>query len=47
MIDVNKKFDGFNVHLTVDEDGDWQANLVELPNVSAFAATAKKEYRAI
>ena len=29
----------FNTHLTIDEDGDWQANLVELPQVSAFAET--------
>ncbi len=39
MVNINKEFDGFNVHLTIDEDGDWQANLIELPNVSAFAAT--------
>jgi len=30
-------FDGFTVSVTLDEDGDWLACLVELPNVSAFA----------
>src|SRR5205085_4579793 len=32
-------FDGFTVHITRDEDGDWLACLAELPNVSAFAET--------
>jgi len=39
---ISKDFDGFNVHLVVDEDGDWQANFVELPNVSAFAASPEE-----
>ena len=30
-------FDGFTVSVTLDEDGDWLACLMELPNVSAFA----------
>lgn len=30
-------FDGFTVSVTLDEDGEWLACLVELPNVSAFA----------
>jgi len=34
------QFDGFNVNLTLDEEGDWLAHLVELPNVSAFGGTA-------
>ncbi len=42
MINLKKEFDGFNVHLTVDEDGDWLANIVELPNVSAFASSPEK-----
>ena len=32
-------FDGFTVNLFFDEDGDYLAHLVELPNVSAFGAT--------
>lgn len=32
-------FDGFTVNLVHDEDGDWLAHLVEMPNVSAFADT--------
>jgi len=42
MINIKKAFDGFNVHLTIDEDGDWQASLIELPNVSAFSSDPKK-----
>lgn len=30
-------FDGFTVSVTLDEDGDWLACLVELPGVSAFS----------
>jgi len=30
-------WDGFTVAKTLDEDGDWLAHFVELPNVSAFA----------
>ena len=30
-------FDGFTVNLFQDEEDDWVAHLVELPNVSAFA----------
>ena len=32
-------FDGFTVNLFFDEDGDYLAHLVELPNVSASGAT--------
>jgi predicted HicB family RNase H-like nuclease len=35
-------FDGFTVNITLDEDGDWLAHFVELPNVSAFADTPQK-----
>src|SRR5271170_8270146 len=35
-------FDGFTVNVTLDEDGDWLATLVELPNVSAFSDTPQK-----
>jgi predicted HicB family RNase H-like nuclease len=34
----DRDFDGFTVSLTLDEDGDWLAALVELPTVSAFSA---------
>ena len=36
-ITKNDNFDGFTVNLFKDEDGDWLAHFVELPNVSAFA----------
>ena len=32
-------FDGFTVNVFFDEDGDYLAHLVELPNVSAFGPT--------
>jgi predicted RNase H-like HicB family nuclease len=32
-------FDGFAVNIFFDEDGDYLAHLVELPNVSAFGPT--------
>ncbi|MBA3493244.1 MAG: type II toxin-antitoxin system HicB family antitoxin, partial [Gammaproteobacteria bacterium] len=34
---MKDKFDGFTVNLYLDEDGDWLAHFVELPNISAFA----------
>jgi predicted HicB family RNase H-like nuclease len=36
------EFDGFTVSITLDEDGDWLAHFIELPNVSAFADTPQK-----
>ncbi|MDO9227487.1 MAG: toxin-antitoxin system HicB family antitoxin [Pseudomonadota bacterium] len=36
------RFDGFAVNLTLDDDGDWLAHFVELPNVSAFAETPEQ-----
>lgn len=36
---MNDYFDGFTVHLFLDEDNDWLAHFVELPTVSAFGAT--------
>ena len=35
-------FDGFTVNLYFDEDGDYLAHFVELPNVSAFGPTPAK-----
>ena len=32
-------FDGFTINVFYDEDGDYLAHLVELPNVSAFGPT--------
>ena len=32
-------WDGFTINIYLDEDGEWLAHLVELPNVSAFADT--------
>jgi len=36
------RFDGFTVELYRDEDGDWLAHFVEMPNISAFASTPEK-----
>jgi predicted RNase H-like HicB family nuclease len=33
-------FDGFSIKIFQDEDGDWLAHFIELPNISAFADDA-------
>ncbi len=33
------KFDGFSMRVYKDEDGDWLAHFIELPNISAFSDT--------
>ena len=38
-------FDGFMVNIFLDEDGDYLAHLVELPNVSAFGPTPAEALR--
>ena len=38
-------FDGFMVNLFLDEDGEYLAHLVELPNVSAFGPTPAEALR--
>jgi len=41
MSQIHKdNFDGFTIKIFQDEDGDWLAHFIELPNVSAFADTA-------
>ena len=35
-------FDGFSVKVFLDEDGDYLAHFVEMPNVSAFAGTPEE-----
>lgn len=35
-------FDGFTVSVTLDDEGDWLAHFLELPNVSAFAASPEQ-----
>ncbi|MGD9212213.1 MAG: type II toxin-antitoxin system HicB family antitoxin [Desulfobacteraceae bacterium] len=40
------KFDGYSVNLFLDDDGEWLAHFVEMPNISAFGEspeTALKE----
>ena len=32
-------FDGFNVNVFLDEEGDYLAHFVEMPNISAFLDT--------
>jgi predicted HicB family RNase H-like nuclease len=41
---MNERFDGFSVNIFLDDDGDWLAHLVELPEVSAFADTPEKAF---
>ena len=38
-------FDGFTVNLFFDEDGDYLAHFVEMPNVSAFSDTPERALR--
>ena len=37
--DKTDRFDGYAVNLMLDDEGDWRAHFVELPNVAAFAET--------
>lgn len=36
------RFDGFTVNVFLDEDGEYLAHFVEMPNVSAFADSPEK-----
>ena len=40
-------FDGFTVNMFLDEDGDYLAHFVEMPNVSAFSDTPEDALRAL
>ncbi|CDH45316.1 MAG: type II toxin-antitoxin system HicB family antitoxin [Candidatus Competibacteraceae bacterium] len=35
-------FDGFTIQLLIDDDGDWIAHFVELPNISAGGDTPEQ-----
>lgn len=35
-------FDGFSIELFLDDEGEWLAHFVELPNVSAFGNTPEE-----
>ena len=37
---MSDQFDGFTINVSQDDDGDWLAYFLELPNVSAFSDTA-------
>jgi predicted HicB family RNase H-like nuclease len=39
---MRDEFDGFSIHLLQDEDNDFIAHLVELPNVSACGSTVEE-----
>ncbi len=39
MLENHDDFDGYTINLFFDEDGDYLAHLVEMPNVSAFGPT--------
>lgn len=38
-------FDGFNINIFLDEDGDYLAHFVEMPNISAFSDTPEGALR--
>jgi len=37
-----ERFEGYGVNLFLDEDGDWLAHFMELPNISAFGPTPER-----
>lgn len=39
---MRDEFEGFSIHLLQDDDGDFVAHFVELPNVSASGSTAEE-----
>jgi predicted RNase H-like HicB family nuclease len=39
---MSGQFDGFSIYLAEKEEGDFLAHFIELPEVSAFGATAKE-----
>src|SRR5690625_850521 len=39
---MEDRFDGFAVNLYRDEEGDWLAHLMEIPEISAFADTPEQ-----
>jgi predicted HicB family RNase H-like nuclease len=47
MAKKKDRFDGYEVVLFLDEDGDWLAYLAEMPGVSAFAATPEKALKEV
>ena len=36
------KLDDYNVHITLDDEGDYLAHFEELPNISAFGDSPEK-----
>ena len=42
---MHDQFDGFSIYLAEDEDGDFLAHFIELPNVSAFANSPEDALR--
>lgn len=38
-------FGGFTVNIMLDDEGDWLAHFVELPNISAFAESPSEAVR--
>jgi predicted RNase H-like HicB family nuclease len=36
------KFDGFSINIFLDDEGDWLAHFVEMPNISAFGDTPEE-----
>ncbi len=42
MSRTEDRFDGYTVNPLLDDDGDYLAHFVELPNVSAFGPTPEK-----
>lgn len=37
-----KEFNGFSVNIFLDDEGDWIAHFIELPNISTYGNTAEE-----
>lgn len=42
MSKAAQRFDNYGINVFLDEDGDWLARFMELPNVSAFGPSPEK-----
>jgi predicted HicB family RNase H-like nuclease len=44
-MDKTDRFDGYSVHILLDDDGDYLAHFVEMPNISAFGDSPEQALR--
>ncbi len=44
-MEKHDRFDGFSVSVFLDDDGEYLAHFIEMPNISAFAETPEQALR--